>query len=117
MASYKKNGTIDIENKLNQNLKKIDGLTYNDNEIDLNDPDKIIIKLPATVKVNGKAYIISENGSVDKDVWINNNGSYTNNATGQTLTVGDTVKYETILNDNAVDSRKLTTLKDNLRYY
>lgn len=117
MASYKKNGTIDIENKLNQNLKKIDGLTYNDNEIDLNDPDKIIIKLPATVKVNGKAYIISENGSVDKDVWINNNGSYTNNATGQTLTVGDTVKYETILNANAVDGNKLTQLKSDLQNY
>ena len=111
-------GKIDIENQLNQNLKKIDGLTYNDNEIDLNDANKKITKLPVTVKLNGYAFTILENGDVDKIQWIdNNNGSYTNVETGQTLTVGDIVKYETILNSNAVDSTKLTQLKSDLQAY
>ena len=118
IASYKKNGTIDIEDKLNQNLKKINGLTYNNNEIDLNDTNKKITKLPATVKLNGYAFTISENGDVSKIQWIdNNNGSYTNAKTGQTLTVGDTVKYENILNENAVDNDKLSQLKSDLQNY
>ena len=39
-GSYGLDGKIDIENQLNQNLKRINGLTYNDNEIDLNDANK-----------------------------------------------------------------------------
>ena len=111
-------GKIDIENHLNQNLKRINGLTYNNNEIDLNDANKKITNLPATVKLYGYAFTISENGDVDKIQWIdNNNGSYTNAETGQTLTVGDTVKYETILNANADYGSKLTTLRSDLANY
>ena len=91
-------------------------MTYNNNEIDLNDTNKKITKLPATVKLNGYAFTISENGDVSKIQWIdNNNGSYTNAETGQTLTVGDRVKYEDILNENTVENIKLDTLKENLK--
>lgn len=64
MKSYKKNGTID-EDKINQNLSKINGLTYNDKVIDSNNK---ITKLPATVKLNGYVFTISENGDVDKNL-------------------------------------------------
>lgn len=119
-GSYGLDGKIDVENQLNQNLKKINGLTYNNNEIDLNDANKKITKLPATVKLNGYAFTISENGNVDKIQWIdNNNGSYTNAETGQTLTVGDRVKYEDILalSENSIDSTKKEQILSDLQTY
>lgn len=119
VGSYGLDGKIDKE-QLNKNLKKINGLTYKDSEIDLNDDTKKITTFPATVNLSGKAFTIFENGDVDKVAWISNNdGSYTNVETGQNLSVGDTVKYETILNkeENAVDSEKLPQLRTDLKNY
>lgn len=119
VGSYGLDGKIDKE-QLNKNLKRINGLTYKDSEIDLNDDTKKITTFPATVILSGKAFIIFENGNVDKTAWISNDdGSYTNVETGQNLSVGDTVKYETILNkeENAVDSEKLEQLRTDLQNY
>ena len=65
-GSYGLNGKIDVENQLNQNLKRIKGLKYNDSEIDLNNSDQRINKLPATVEVDGYKYDILENGEIEK---------------------------------------------------
>ena len=65
-GSYGLDGKIDIENQLNQNLKRINGLKYNNSEIDLNDSDKRINNLPATVEVDGYKYDILENGKIEK---------------------------------------------------
>lgn len=71
--------------------------------------------------LNGYVYKISENGTVDKmSEWIDiGNGNFRNPETGQTISVGDTVKYETILNkaENAVDGDKLAQLKTDLQNY
>lgn len=90
MKSYKKNGTID-EDKINQNLSKINGLTYNDKVIDSNNK---ITKLPATVKLNGYVFTILEDGDVDRLIWIDNDdGSYTHSVTGTKVYIGDKVNY------------------------
>ena len=115
-GSYGLDGKINKEN-LNKNLSKISGLTYKQQAIDLNDLSTIISTLPATVKLNNYTFSISEEGDVNIIQWIYDNGSYINAKTGQIINVGDTVKYETILNENAVDSAKLNTLKNHLRDY
>ena len=115
-GSYGLDGKINKEN-LNKNLSKISGLTYKQQAIDLNDLSTIISTLPATVKLNNYTFSISEEGDVNIIQWIYDNGSYINAKTGQIINVGDTVKYETILNENAVDSAKLNTLKNHLQDY
>ena len=104
-GSYGIDGKIDVENQLNSNLRRINGLTYNNKEIKIEGNEKNIIeKLPATVKLDGYSYTISENGSVDKVVWINNgDATYTHAETGDTIRVGDIVYYNKVLQDVTLD--------------
>ena len=97
-GSYGLDGKIDKE-QLNKNLSKINGLIYNDSEINLNDSSKQISILPAIVYLNGNAFTISESGTVNRVAWIYDkaDGSYINDKTGQKIKIGDRVKYEDIL--------------------
>ena len=93
-GSYGLDGKIDIE-QLNTNLKRISGLKYKENT--LSESNKIT-KLSAVVNLDGYTFTISDKGSVDKLIWVNNeDGSFTNTKTGDKLTVGDYIKYEDIL--------------------
>lgn len=115
-GSYGIDGKID-KTQLVNNLKKISGIKYNNSNIDENTS---ISSFPVAVKLDGYAFTIFENGNIDKVQWVDNNdGSYTNAETGYTLNVGDTVKYETILNktENAVNGNKLAQLKTDLQHY
>ena len=79
-------------------------MTYKDNEIDLNDNTKKINTFPATVKLNGYSFTISENGLVDKVVWIDNgDATYTHVETGDIIKVGDIVYYNKVLPDVTLD--------------
>ena len=63
-GSYGLDGKIDIE-QLNTNLKRINGLKYNDKDIVLEGDDKNIIEeLPAEVFLDGNNFFIDENGKV-----------------------------------------------------
>ena len=85
-GSYGLDGKIDNE-QLNKNLKKINGLTYNENEIDLNDDTKKISLFPATVKLNGYLYEIEENGKVNNKTGITLSSSNLSMAPGDTETL------------------------------
>ena len=61
-GSYGLDGKIDKE-QLIKNLKNVQGLTYKNSAINEN---TIIDSFPATVKLNGYAFTILENGKVDK---------------------------------------------------
>ena len=60
-GSYGLDGKIDIE-QLNNNLKRIKGLKYND--LELNETNKIT-EFPAEVKLDGYDYAITDRGEVD----------------------------------------------------
>lgn len=66
LGSYGIDGKIDID-QLNENLKNINGLTYNGSE--LSDSNKIA-NLPATVTVNGYDIVINSNGGIEKNQGI-----------------------------------------------
>lgn len=66
-GSYDLNGKLDI-NQLNKNLKKIPGLTYNNNEIDETDESKRINTLPATIQLDKNEYDINEFGNINKSL-------------------------------------------------
>ena len=63
MGSYDESGKINM-GLLNENLKKIPGLTYNGKPLD---EDNKIEKLPAKVQVNGYDVTIEENGGVSSE--------------------------------------------------
>lgn len=72
-GSYGLNGKIDVINKLNENLKKIKDLKYNNDEVsDLNK----ITKLPDIVELNGYQFIIDENGKTERFIPIENEKNY-----------------------------------------
>ncbi len=94
VASMETDGTIDLDN-LNEELAKIDGLTYNDSAI--SDTNKIG-SLPATVNVDGYDVKITGDGSVKQPgKWAK-----TTNSAGETvitdgtteLKIGDYVNYQ-----------------------
>lgn len=63
-GSYGLDGRIDIE-QLNTNLKRINGLKYNDKDIILEGDNKnIIAELPAEVSLDEYNFFIDENGNV-----------------------------------------------------
>lgn len=85
-GSYGLDGKIDKE-QLNKNLKRINGLTYKDSEIDLNDDTKKITTFPATVKLDGYLYEIEENGKVSNKKGITLSSSNLSMAPGDTKTL------------------------------
>ena len=115
-GSYGLDGKIDKE-QLNKNLSKINGLIYNDSEINLNDSSKQISILPAIVYLNGNAFTISESGTVNRVAWIYDkaDGSYINDKTGQKIKTGDRVKYEDML--QTVSDEAKTKLISDLQTY
>ena len=85
-GSYGLDGKIDKE-QLNKNLKRINGLTYKDSEIVLNDDTKKITTFPATVKLDGNLYEIEENGKVSNKTGITLSSSNLSMAPGDTETL------------------------------
>lgn len=114
-GSYGLDGKID-KTQLIKNLKNIEGIKYNNSEIDENTS---ISNFPAMVKLDEYAYTISENGSVNKVIeWIaNSDGSFTNPEMKTTIKVGDIVHYETKLTANAVNNTKKAQLISDLGTY
>jgi len=88
-ASYGFDGAIDL-NLLNNNLKNIKGLIYNE---DVLSNTNMINQLPSVVKLDEYSYVIKKNGSVEQVVWVQDKTKITNIKTGQILEVGDTVYY------------------------
>lgn len=64
VGSYGLDGKIDL-NELNKNLKRINGLKYNDADIVLDGESKNIVEeLPAEVSLDKNSFYIGENGNV-----------------------------------------------------
>ena len=91
LDSIGKDGKINISN-LNENLKKIEGLTYNGDTL-TNNP---IESLPAIVNIGENNLVIKENGSVIVSEWKQNGYEITNGEI--TLKVGDNVNYNELSN-------------------